>query len=628
MKATNTLKQLHERQSIYSKEISLLFYELYGDRPQAKEAFHKLTSCIEKLFGERPKKLVKLDEERSINKNWLLSEQHVGMALYVDRFAENLVGLVDKLDYLDDLGVNCVHLMPIMKRRKGESDGGYAVADFLKVDPLFGKNSDLTKLGNELKKRDQLLLLDFVMNHTADDHEWVKKAKAGDEFYQDFFLMYDDRTVPDAFEQNLLEVFAETHPGNFTFDEDAQKWVFTTFHSYQWDLNYKNPHVFIAMLENICRLSNFGADIIRVDAPAFMWKKMGTTSQNLDEVHVLLQLLRACMNIIAPGVALLSEAIVAPHEIMKYYGTGDKTGKECQLSYNAMTMALLWDTVATQNNRLMLAAQTSMPSKPLGTTWLNYVRCHDDIGLGYDDEHIRKAGFDPFMHRQYLIRYLVGEEGHSNARGARYMYNPKTKDARISGAGASLIGLEKAIAKNDEAAIDQAIRHFVTLHGIVLSLGGFPMLYYGDEQAMMNDYSYLHKEDQKHDNRWMHRPLYNEETFDFVKNKGTHQYKMFSQLQHLIGLRKQLPEFADYNNIQFWNIGNEQILAYTRTREHKTILVIANLSNRIQMISSDDLKEIHQFFNYYYEDVITEERLFENSPYFKLEPYQLRWVRN
>lgn len=420
-----------------------LYHQLYGQHPSGAVHYPKLLQTIAKAYNDRPTDIRQKDREKEARNGWFLSNQLAGMSLYVDRFCGNLHNLGSKLPYFKKLGVNLLHLMPIFQSPAGESDGGYAVSDFRQVDERFGNLGDLQQLRTKMASENMYLMLDIVLNHTSHRHEWAEKAKKGDTAYQDYFYMYPDRTLPDAFDRTMPEVFPETAPGNFTYVPECQRWVMTVFHNYQWDLNYTNPAVFIEMLDTVLFYANLGVDVLRIDAPAFIWKQLGTTCQNLPETHTLLRLIKQCVQVATPGMALLGEAIVAPKEIMKYFGTDQYRARECDFAYNATHMALQWDALATGDTRVMLAAKNELLQKPLGTSWITYTRCHDDIGLGYDDSMIAQAGYEPYAHRQFLKEYYSGTFPGSPAMGALFSVNPKTQDARISGSLASLCGLEK-----------------------------------------------------------------------------------------------------------------------------------------------------------------------------------------
>jgi amylosucrase len=560
--------------------IDALFHDIYGRNGRGTEYFDQLIRLIATSYLQRPEQLLKRDAEKEAKGNWFLSNDIAGMSLYVDRFAGNLKGLTAKLDYFQELGVNFLHLMPVFESPEGESDGGYAVSDFRKVDKRFGTFKDLQQLQKKMQEEGMYLMLDIVLNHTSYHHEWAKKAKAGDKKYQDYFYMYDDRRLPDQFDRSMPEIFPESAPGNFTWNEEMKKWVMTVFHRYQWDLNYTNPRVFLEMLENIFFYANLGVDVLRIDAPAFIWKQMGTTCQNLPQAHTLLRLIKQCVEVSAPGMALLGEAIVAPKEIMKYFGTGLYTARECDFAYNATHMALQWDALATGDTRVMLAAQHEILQKPYGSSWITYTRCHDDIGLGYDDYMIQHAGFNPFEHRRFLKDYFSGAREDSPARGALFSVNPKTNDARISGSLASLCGLEKAQDEQHPYMIQQSVAKILMMQAHHFFLGGLPMIFYGDEAGYTNDYSYLQDPGKSYDNRWMHRPVIDWEKNKRINTEGTIEHQVFHATQKLIRIRKKLFAIGDYKNLTWMTPHNIHIAGYLRTFEDQKIYCLFNFTDQ------------------------------------------------
>ena len=565
--------------------IYFLYNELYKNHPNGEEQFTRLVETVTDGYLRRPARLKKLDEEKEIKGNWFLSNEITGMSLYVDRFCGSLKEMPDKLDYFKKLGVNFLHLMPVMKSPEGESDGGYAVSDFRNVDDRFGTLADLKELQQKMHQEKMYLMIDIVLNHTSYKHEWAEKAKNGDKKYQDYFYMYDDRNIPDQFDAAMPDIFPESSPGNFTWSEECNKWVMTVFHRYQWDLNYTNPEVFVEMLDNILFYANLGVDILRIDAPAFIWKQMSTTCQNLPLAHTLLRLIKQCVQVATPGMALLGEAIVAPKEIMKYFGTGLYTAKECDFAYNATHMALQWDALATGDTKVMLAAQHEILQKPYGTSWITYTRCHDDIGLGYDDYMIQHAGYNPYDHRKYIKDYYSGAAPGSPATGALFSINPKTQDARISGSLASLCGLESSLKDQNDYQVELSIRKILMMQAHSFFIGGVPMLFYGDEAGYTNDYSYLNDPGKSYDNRWMHRPV-----IDWGKNKnidieGTIENRIFSSIKKLIAIRKKLPVVADVKNLTWLTPFNIHVAGYLRTLDEQKLYCVFNFSSRVAYLS-------------------------------------------
>jgi amylosucrase len=568
-------------------DIKMLFDKLYANHPNATESYTQLLMIIDIAFTNRSNELKKLDIAKSKNENgkWFLSNKLCGMSLYVDRFCGSLNNLQNKLDYFEDLGVNFLHVMPIFESPKKESDGGYAVSNFRKIDTRFGTIEDVKKLQEAMHKKDMCLMLDIVLNHTSHKHEWAMKAKAGDKKYQDYFYFFDDREIPDQLEQTMPEVFPESSPGNFSYINELDKWVMTVFHNYQWDLNYRNPAVFNEMLDNIFFCANLGVDVLRIDAPAFLWKKIGTNSQNLEEAHLIIQLIKQCVQVATPGMALLAEAIVSPTEIMKYFGENDFKARESDFAYNATQMALQWDALATGDTRVMLAAQSQLLKKPYGTTWIAYTRCHDDIGLGYDDYMIGEAGYNPYEHRTFLKNYYSGNFNGSPAKGALFSVNEKTGDARISGSLASLCGLEKALELQDEHSIKTSIDKIILMQAQSFFLGGVPVIFYGDEQGYTNDYSYLKDKVKDYDNRWMHRPLINWEKNKKSLTEGNIENKIFSLTKKLIAIRRSLYVIADKKNITWVNTNNNAIAAYLRAWENDRAYCVFNFGSVATNIS-------------------------------------------
>ena len=592
------LRHFYTRLGANFYAIHSLFHRLYGQREDFEEQLLRLVSVMAGQYIARSDELKALDASRERDHLWFLSQEWVGMALYLDGFAGDLHGLDERVPYLQELGVNMVHVMPILECPRGASDGGYAVNNFRDIDDRAGTLEDLRTLGSDLRRRNMLLTLDVVVNHTSDEHEWARRARQGEQRYQDYYYVFANRDIPDLFEQSMPEVFPETAPGNFTFDEAMNKWVMTVFNTYQWDLNYTNPAVFIEMLDIILFWANQGADILRLDAVAFLWKKIGTTSQNEREAHLILQLFKDCCQVTAPGVLFIAEAIVAPVEIIKYFGEDAVIAKECEIAYNATFMALLWDALATHNAKLLNQSISNLPDKLDRATWLNYVRCHDDIGLGFDDADIRAVGYDPAAHRRFILDYYTGSWADSPARGQAFGRNEKTGDARISGTLASLVGLEAALAAGDADEVQRSIDQILLLHSLILSFGGIPLLYYGDELGTLNNYAYSVDPAKTQDNRWLHRPAYDWQRAELRHQRGSVEQRIFDGLKQLIAVRKSLPALADFNNRELIDVGNPHLFVFTRNdlaSPQESVLVVANFSDFPEQFDLNDLRNRGRF---------------------------------
>lgn len=610
--------------------IHSLFHQLYGQRDDFAAQLQRLVKTLMRAYIARPQPLRTLDLAREKDHNWFLSQQWTGYALYCKEFAGTLRGLEEQLDYLADLGINMLHIMPILDCPAGKSDGGYAVRDFRKIDPEVGTLPELRQLARKLRQRDWLLTLDVVVNHTSDQHAWAQQARAGSRRHQDFYHVFDDRTLPDRFEAAMPEVFPETAPGNFTWDADMGKWVMTVFNDYQWDLNYQNPAVFIEMIAIILYWANHGADIIRLDAVAFLWKRIGSTCQNEREAHLILQLMKDCCQVTAPGVLFIAEAIVAPVEVIKYFGEDAINAKECEIAYNATLMALLWDAVATRKATLLRLGIKSIPDKLERATWLNYVRCHDDIGLGFDDGDIRQAGYEPTPHRRFLVDYYTGRHDASPARGVAFGTNPKNNDARIAGSLASLAGLETALESGDPDAIRRAIDTILLLHGVTLSFGGIPLLYYGDEIGTRNDYSYRQDTAKRHDARWIHRPRLDQAAVARRSVHGTPENRIFVTLRKMIAVRKEIAVFADLNNRELLEVDNPHLFVFSRF-DHAgaqcRVLVIGNFDHAPQPLALPELRKKGFFQHPRTRDLLTGDTLDTGSEQLEIPALGLYWLQ-
>lgn len=559
-------------------------HTLYG---QQYDFFYHLESIlfsITEMWLSRSGELKALDGLREADPHWFQSHRMVGATYYVDLFANDLEGLREKLPYLTEMGVTYLHLMPLFKVPQGDNDGGYAVSSYREVDSRLGTMEELADLAAELRHRGISLCLDFVLNHTSDEHIWAKKALAGDEDYQEYYRMFPDRQMPDAFEQSMAAIFPDEHPGAFTYRSGIGKWVWTSFYNYQWDLNYENPAVFNSMLEAALFLANQGVEILRMDAVAFLWKQLGTSCQNLPEAHLILQAMNAAARIAAPAMVLKSEAIVHPDEVRKYVGE-----KECQLSYNPQLMALLWNSLATRETRTLRTAMEKRFRVEGNCEWVNYIRCHDDIGWAFSNDDVEENGFDSKSHRKFLTAFYTGRFEGSFSRGVPFQEDGQTGDARVSGTCASLCGLEKAIEEQDEEEIDLAIRRIHLLHGVIMTIGGIPLIYLGDEIGTLNDYSYEQDIDKVGDSRWLHRARFDWEKADRRNQPETIEQRVYDGILRLIRMRQQTRAF-DRSETEFVGTGNPHVLAYFRNSTDSSVLVLANFTEHQQPLEGRQLR--------------------------------------
>jgi glycosidase len=556
-------------------------FPLYGKIFDAIFHIEELFYAMAESWINRPNDLKNLDKKRETDPLWFQSEQMLGAVCYVDLFAGDLKRLHQKIPYLLEMGVTYLHLMPLFKTPIGENDGGYAISSYREVNPHVGTMDDLIDLAKELRKNGISLVLDFVFNHTSNEHEWALKAQAGDPTYEGFYWIYPDRQMPDAYEAHLREIFPDEHPGAFTYFKSMDSWVWTTFHSYQWDLNYQNPAVFVQMVREMLFLANAGVEVLRLDAVAFIWKQLGTNCENLPEAHLLIEAFNLIARITAPSLLFKSEAIVHPDDVIKYISP-----EKCQVSYNPLLMALLWETLATREVRLLKHSMEKRLAIPDQCAWVNYVRGHDDIGWTFSDEDAAELWINGYDHRQFLNEFYRGRFPGSFARGLPFQENPKTGDCRISGTCASLAGLEKAVAVETDIEIDLAIKRIALIYGIILSIGGIPLIYLGDELGTLNDYGYLEDKAKAHDSRWVHRPKFDAEK---AKNRGdqnTIEGKIYTSISDLIRIRKLNPVFKNLNT-EILETNNPHVFGFIRKNNSEKVIVLANFTEQSQKIDLD-----------------------------------------
>jgi amylosucrase len=563
---------------------------VYGDDPRFPAAWDGLLDLIAASAAARDPQLRALDHEREITPDWLHREQAVGYVAYVDRFAGTLQGVRERLGYLRELGVTYLHLMPLLRTRPEPNDGGYAVTDYGAVEPALGTIEDLRELATDLRAAGMSLCVDVVLNHTAREHPWAVAARGGDARRLAFYRTFADRTEPDDHERTLPEVFPDTAPGNFTFDAELGRWVWTTFNAYQWDLDHANPEVFVAMAAAMLDLAAVGVDVLRLDAVPFLWKRKRTDCQNQPEVHDLLQAYRAAVRIAAPAVAFKAEAIVAPRDLVAYLGLGRHEGMECDLAYHNVLMVLLWSTLATRRVALLARTLASMPPVPAGAGWLTYVRCHDDIGWAITDEDAGAVGEDAHLHRRFLTEFYSGDFPGSFARGARFQPEPDG-EARISGTAASLAGLQLALERGDELDADLALRRLLVVYAVAFAFGGLPLVYMGDEVALRNDPDWAADPAHADDTRWMHRPPMDWAAAARRADQHTPEGAMWAGLRRLVDARRARPALHGHGVSRPVETGDAHVLGLLREHAGQRMLLLASFSEQRRPIALSLLAE-------------------------------------
>lgn len=563
-----------------------ILHQLYGGQYDFFYHLENIMATATQMWRDRPDELKALDAIRENDPSWYQSHRMIGYILYVDLFAGTLKGVREHIPHLKELGITYLHLMPVFKSPPGENDGGYAISSYREVDSHLGTMEELAQLAADLRNHGISLCLDFVFNHTSDEHEWARRAMRGEIDFQEYYRMFDDRTLPDQYEKTINDVFPDEHPGCFIYKPRMKKWVWSTFKNYQWDLNYENPVVFNRMAEEMLFLANQGVEVLRLDAVAFLWKRIGTSCENLPEAHLIIQAFNALVRIAAPALVFKSEAIVHPDEVAKYIHEG-----ECQLSYNPTLMALLWNALATREVKFLKHCMRKRFTIPNNCAWVNYIRCHDDIGWTFSNEDAEEIGINAHDHRRFLIEFYTGRHPASFASGLPFQENPDTGDARISGTAASLAGLEKALKGDNEASVEMAIRRILLLHGIIFTLGGIPLIYAGDELGVQNDYSYTADPEKDGDTRWVHRPAFDWSRVERRTDPKTVEGRVFGGLLKLTQIRHSNLAFTR-SETEVIETGNDHIFGYFRQHHEQSVLVLANFAESEQSLAASRLRQL------------------------------------
>jgi amylosucrase len=529
---TEQHKGFLKRLDKFEPELRSLYNSLYGEK-----SFGRVLDMLRLKWSARPDSMLELDEVRIANPHWYQDSDMIGMMLYVDNFSDTFASMPAKLDYLEELGVTYLHVMPVFSMPASLNDGGYAVSDFTSIDERFGTNEEFDRFTEACHSRGISVCLDFVLNHTSDEHSWAIAAREGDPEFSSRYFIFEDRTMPDAYEATVNEVFPVLAPGNFTYNAHMESWVLTTFNHYQWDLDYRNPIVFLEMASALLQMANRGVDIFRFDAIPYIWKEWGTNCRNLPQVHSIVRMFRIFLEIVAPGAIIKGEVVMAPKDVAPYFGTEE--APECHLLYNVTLMVDLWNSLATRDTRMLGSLVEAIPDNiPSGACWVNYARCHDDIGWGFNDQKARELGFDPFQHKRFLINFYLGAFPGSFSRGELYESDPKTLDARNCGTCASLCGLEKGLLERDEYQQELAVKRIILLHTFCMAANGIPVIYSGDEIGQLNDYSYIYDMHKARDSRYLHRQKFDWAAASRRNDLSIPGSQVFWKIHRFINIRK------------------------------------------------------------------------------------------
>lgn len=558
------------------------YFELYGWKWDFAYHFEELIQVCIDASAVRRKRLRKRDQQPV---DWIFSNSSLIAMTYTDRFVGRFEAIEAAIPHLQSLGVSHLHLMPPYAVPEPDNDGGYAVEDYHRTRADLGSIADLEQAIDQLADHEIDVILDFVTNHTADTHEWAKAAAAGDPSASAFYHVFADRSDPDRYSATLRSIFPDGPGDAFVWVPTLAggSWVWSTFHDYQWDLNYRNPRVTNAMVGEMLHLANLGVGVIRADATPFLWKEMGTACENLDQAHTIMRIFSSCLDLVAPSVRLLSEAIVHPDDVVRFIRPD-----EAHLGYNPLIMSSVWEALATRDVRLLEIAVRERMELPDGCQWVTYLRCHDDIGWGFADEDARQLDIDPGSHRKFLNDFYSGAFEGSFARGQRFQDNPLTGDARISGTLASLAGLDQALQMADPELISTAISRILLINAFMLSIIGVPLLYLGDEIGQLNDVAYLAESALAGDNRWMHRPPFAWETLTYGDDGTGAPGQILGGVRSLIQTRAMLAALDGPDSYpRVVETTALETIAFVRSSKNQDFLGVFNFSERVASIELD-----------------------------------------
>lgn len=610
------------RRERYSALAEEALVALYGKSHDVATVLERCLDVTAKAYAARPEELRQRDRRRLLAPDWYQQPEMLGYSAYADRFACDLPGVIDKLDYLGELGVTYLHLLPFTRPRKGDSDGGYAVESFTEIAPKLGGMADLERLAAACRARSMALATDFVLNHTADTHPWARRARAGDPSYRTFFYTIEDPDEIARIEAHLPEIFPVAAPGNFTRVEEMGCWVWTTFYGFQWDLNYANPEVFAEMLAVMLNFANRGIDVLRLDSAPFLWKRPGTDCRNLPEVHCLLRAFHAFSRMAAPALAVKAEAVVTPEHQTAYLGEGAHAGQECQLAYHNTLMVLAWSALAEARADRLTGTLRRMPFPPANSAWITYIRCHDDIGWSILEPIAEDASADEEIRR--LAAFYAGESDGSFARGAHFQADPAHKVPGTAGTAAALAGLEAALETGDPQEIDIALRRILLLHGVIFAFGGIPLLYMGDELGLLNDKSYLDDPSRAYDARWLHRPAMDWRRAEKRLDADSVEGRLFRGIRRLAAARARCPALHADTPSRALHCSNSHVFLMRRAGARGGFLLLANFSDRPQAVPADDIRRAR--FEFPLHDILTGRRL-AGVDALSLAPYELLWLQ-
>jgi amylosucrase len=558
-----------------------------------------VAEIIARSVARRPARLRRRDLDRLVRPDWFAAPDQLGYAAYADRFAGDLVAIRKTLPYLSELGVTVLHLLPLQTPRPEPHDGGHAVADHRSVRPDLGTVDELSALSADLHGQGMSLGLDLVLTHVAREHEWARRARIGRRRYRGAFHVLADGARVDRLARTVPPAWPGAAPP-FTWDDELGASVWTTFHPWQWDLDWSNSDVFCASLDIMCSLANLGVDVLRLVGLPFAWKRDGTGCRDLPEVGALLQALRAALRIAAPSLAVAAPSAASGDDPGVYAGRGRRSGRGADLAARDDLAAHVWAMLATGRTELAARALSRVPPHPPGAAWTVTVRDHDEIAWRVSDADAAAVGLHGPDHRAFLTGFYTGQHPGSFARGARFRVDVpagptgphgRYGEERVVGSTARLAGLDAALelppGPRREAALDDAVARVLLAHAVVLGWGGLPMLWSGDELGLRGDPAWCADPARAGDTRWLHRPVLPwgvsplGERADDRHDASTVAGQLFSGMRHLARVRAGLPQLHASAEAEIVDTGTPAVLAVLRRHPVGPMLGLYNVAGRL-----------------------------------------------
>ncbi|WP_165569494.1 alpha-amylase family glycosyl hydrolase [Corallincola luteus] len=609
------------RQAIANEieQIAQDYTELYAPRADAQDVFISTLKSVFDRWYKRPTRLAQRDSERVKDPDFYNDHKMIGASCYIDLFAGDIQGMIGKIDYFKSLGITYLYILPPFKVPTGANDGGFAVSDYKTIRPDLGTMDEMTVFIEKCHENGIDVVLDFVLNHTADDHEWALKAQQGLPEFEDFYMFFDDENEVNEIIQHVEATFPDKGE-NIVFNPKVNRWVWTTFMLNQWDLNYHNPNVLAGMLDNVLFLANVGVDVLRLDAVSLVWKEKGTSCKSLPQIQTLVRLFTGLAKLAAPSMQFKSEAIVKPQEVAEYVDHDSAT-----LAYRPLLSSTLWHALATGSADLIGTSLERWSALPKHCTWINYIRSHDDVPWVFSDLDIQFTGADAAATKLFLDTFYSGQHEDSFAKGLPFMRDKDTHLARISGTTASLAGLESALASADPSATSMAIQRIALLHSVFMSVGGLPLIYLGDEVAALNDYSFNHIPAKQDDSRWVNRPMKLwQQDDEALQSPSSPTFQVYHAIRRMIAVRKNEPSLTNAA-IKVLNVGQRAVLCYRRGEGKAAVTVMANFSEFSVDINPHYLA-INDISGQFVDQL--NEQAIDSKTGITLAPYQSLWLKN